>query len=1292
MTTLVMSTTDLQMDGPVQIHTFDTDSVDFGVDNRCSACISNMREHFIGELTPSTRVIKGFGGTRTANISVGTMRLRIEDDNGRIEVFEIPNSYYVPDGDQRLLSPQHWHKAMKRSQRPSPGTAVEETFYNRIVLHWNGNQSTKTIPLDPRTNVATFYIAPSFNRFSLYCQSAQADLDQEEINPLVIQSSALVSDDEGSSSSSKDDQEPDYHVAAPKQASFNLDGPVSPSRQQRPALVEDEEDRGTLDNVSAEFLRWHHRFNHCSPKRLQLLAKRGVIPRRLARCPVPVCSACLYGKATRRPWRTKPASLTGKQTVITKPGEVVSVDQMVSPTPGLIAQMTGFLTKKRYRYVTVFVDQATDFTYCYFQKSDSAEETIEGKEAFERKAAEHGVKILHYHADNGVFASKLWRSHCLIKQQGLTFAGVGAHHQNGRAENKIRQLQSQGRTMLIHANKRWPSAITANLWPYAIRMACESSNVLPSLAFKDGRTPVESFFKGEVATNPRHWQPFGCPVYVLETELQSSGAIFNKWRDRSRVGVYLGPSPQHARSVALVLNLQTGHISPQFHVAFDPSFQTVKSTFGGLPLEVQWLHKAGFRPQPTVVPPTVPNNETPDQLQTQREPAAPAPLPENEPIPPVPQPEPISEGPQPSEGASGQMVNEINHERPTDTDIGVTSPSNPRQSRSTHRGASNPIRRSGRTRRPVQRLLEVMLAVMSCASFSPPIPGEIFALSALCPNALEHEFESPVALGASNDPDTLYYHEAMAASDRNEFIAAMVKEFQGQMDLGVFEIVPRSQVPEGAAVLPSVWAMRRKRKQTTGEVYKHKARLNIGGHKMIYGRDYEATFAPVAAWPSIRVLLSMVLLNKWHTRQVDFVQAYPQAPAVRETYMELPKGINIEGCSSSTHLLRIKRNIYGGKDAGRVWYYHLRAKLESIGFEVSNDDECVFFKGSSMYVLYTDDSILAGPNPNELDSILKQMEGAGLDITSEGGIDDFLGVNIEHKPDGTIHLTQARLIQSILEDLGLTADNVATKSTPMASSKLLSKHPDSPAFDGHFNYRRVIGKLLFLGKSSRPDIEYATHQCARFSADPKYEHGQAVKWIGRYLKGTATKGMILKPSGDTLDLYVDADFAGNWDPSIAGGDHSTAQSRHGFVLMFCGMPILHASQLQSIICLSTTEAEYVGLSRAVQDTIPVIRLLQEMKDRGFPVPTTSARVHCRVFEDNSGALEIANNPKFRPRTKHINQRFHFFRQHVGEPSKDNPDKFLSIHKIDTDAQTADVLTKPLSVQPFQRHRLSMLGW
>ena len=103
----------------------------------------------------------------------------------------------------------------------------------------------------------------------------------------------------------------------------------------------------------------------------------------------------------------------------------------------------------------------------------------------------------------------------------------------------------------------------------------------------------------------------------------------------------------------------------------------------------------------------------------------------------------------------------------------------------------------------------------------------------------------------------------------------MVKEVQGQLDLKMLHPVPRSKVPPTASVLPAVWAFRRKRKQTTGEVHKWKGRLDIGGHRMREGMDYDLTYSPTASWPAVRLALGMVLLHGWHAKQVDCVQAYP---------------------------------------------------------------------------------------------------------------------------------------------------------------------------------------------------------------------------------------------------------------------------------------------------------------------------------------------------------------------------------------------------------------------------------
>jgi hypothetical protein len=141
---------------------------------------------------------------------------------------------------------------------------------------------------------------------------------------------------------------------------------------------------------------------------------------------------------------------------------------------------------------------------------------------------------------------------------------------------------------------------------------------------------------------------------------------------------------------------------------------------------------------------------------------------------------------------------------------------------------------------------------------------------------------------------------------------------------------------------------------------------------------------------------------------------------------------------------------------------------------------------------------LAGPDPSELDDIVRQMRTMAY-ITVEGDIGDFLGVQIERTKDGKFILSQPHLIDSILKDLRLDKGNVTTKDIPAASSSLLSRHLTSDVFDGHFNYRSVVGKLNYLESNTRMDISFAVHQLARFSADPRVPHGNAAKWLGRYL-------------------------------------------------------------------------------------------------------------------------------------------------------------------------------------------------
>ena len=500
-----------------------------------------------------------------------------------------------------------------------------------------------------------------------------------------------------------------------------------------------------------------------------------------------------------------------------------------------------------------------------------------------------------------------------------------------------------------------------------------------------------------------------------------------------------------------------------------------------------------------------------------------------------------------------------------------------------------------------------------------------------------------------------------------------------------FSIIHKNKIPPKATVLPAVWALRRKRCIKTGQIKKYKARLNIDGSRMKQGVHYDQSYAPVASWNSIRLLLILTAIHGWHTTQLDYVAAFPQAPVERELYMRIPKGVTVAGKDPDEYVLKLHKNTYGQKNAGRVWNQYLVKKLKQIGFQQSKIDECVFYKGKVMYVLYTDDSILAGPDPKEIKKIIKLMKQVKLDITEEGTIEDFLGVNIDRKDDGSIHLTQPQLIDTVLRDLNLLGEKVKTKDTPSCSSKILLRHSQSEPFDKSFDYRSVIGKLNYLERGSRSDISYAVHQCARFCSDPKIEHGKAIRWLGRYLRLTRDKGTILRPEHNRdLEVYVDADFAGNFDKSDTQ-NRDTARSRHGYIIMYKGCPMSWKSQLQTEICLSSTESEYTGLSYALREVIPIMHLLQEIKQQGFPIGNTKPKVMCKVFEDNSGAIEMARTHKYRPRTKHLNVKLHHFRDYVSRGE-------ILINQISSKMQLADYLTKPVNIETLTHLRKIVMGW
>ena len=1257
--------------------TFDSDSRALYVDNGATTSISNRIEDFVGPVKPVRRQLEGVG-TTMSGLSTGTIRWTIDDDDGMPHTFTLPGSIYAPKVGKRLLSPQHMAQVLKDNKPKARGTWCG-TYEDAIVLHWNQSKFKRTCPLEQGgQNIGRISTAAGYDSVRAFCAGCTPEDDIKAYSaPVVIEDESDNEDEAAKSDQSignidqgqgqpSQDYEGGGEVTTqevrnrPVQVEFNNDKAVT--------IVDDQEDQ--VVPIKAEFLKWHHRLGHLSPNKMRLMARSGLLPSKLAKCEEPpLCQACLYGKATKKPWRTKPSQERIAKTA-TQPGQCVSIDQLVSSTPGLIAQLRGSPTRKRYTAATVFVDQYSGLSFVHLQMTTNADETVEGKLRFEQYARQHGVQVQHYHADNGVFADNKFKRAIQEAGQSLSFCGVNAHWQNGMAERRIKELQEMTRTMMLHAATRWPGAITANLWPLAMRMANGIINESPKLKEteeqKVGTTPIELWSKTSVTPNLNHWYTFGCPVYVLDNNLQA-GKKINKWSERSRVGIYVGQSPSHARSVSLVLNKDTALTSPQYHLKVDPTFTTMRQSFGNAPLPTKWQQAAGFLQGKTVggsLETSGTSGKSMEEPEVQNSEGEAKNGPGGEGFARMDQ----------SENYLGQGSHQ-GSEKLTDVI--------PRPETSDDSPETTP-RRSQRVRRPVNRFTIAFQAALQ------PLAPYMSLVATLEDEQEEQERSDPLqAYAASADPDTMYLHQAMKEPDKAQFIKAMEAEVEQHTKNEVWTLVKRKDIPKGVPVTPAVWSMKRKRRIATREVYKWKARLNFDGSKQVKDVNYTETYAPVVGWGPTRLVLLMAVMNNWPTRQIDYVLAYPQAKAERDDlFMEIPKGFDVKGKNPRDYALKLNRNLYGQKQAGRVWYKHLRKKLIQVGFLPSKIDECVFYKGRSIYILYTDDSILTGPDEKELDEIIQEMKAAELDLTVEGDISDFLGVKIARRPDGTVEMTQPHLIDQVIKALHLDQKPgqkpPTGKDTPAAPSQVLHKFPDSEEFDGHFDYRSVVGKMLYLEKSTRPEIAQAVHQCARFQANPKVEHGKALKHIGRYLLATRDKGVILKPENKSFDCFADAGFAGDFVKDHSD-DPDTARSRTGFLITYGGCPVLWASKLQTEIALSATEAEYISLSQALREVIPLMGLMKEMKALGHEVGTAKPRVHCRVFEDNTGAMIMAQEHKARPRTKHIAVKYHHFRDYVDRGE-------ITIHHIGTDDQPADIMTKPLSLEKFIKHRKKINGW
>ena len=232
----------------------------------------------------------------------------------------------------------------------------------------------------------------------------------------------------------------------------------------------------------------------------------------------------------------------------------------------------------------------------------------------------------------------------------------------------------------------------------------------------------------------------------------------------------------------------------------------------------------------------------------------------------------------------------------------------------------------------------------------------------------------------------------MKAHDRDKFIKAVGIELDGHEKMGNYEPIPIRNLPKGTKLIDMVWSMRHKRCINTQEVYKWKAHLNVHGRQQEHGIHYWDTYAPVVTWQTVHLFLILSLLLRWQSRQLDFVMAYPQAPAEMPLYMRLPQGYQRHGMTRKTHALKLLCNLYGQKQASRVWNKFMDKGMRDIGFTPSEFDPCLYYQGPVLFLVYIDDCIAFGPDAQSINQVVMDLQSYPHQFTvdDQGEVGDFL--------------------------------------------------------------------------------------------------------------------------------------------------------------------------------------------------------------------------------------------------------------------------------------------------------------
>lgn len=463
----------------------------------------------------------------------------------------------------------------------------------------------------------------------------------------------------------------------------------------------------------------------------------------------------------------------------------------------------------------------------------------------------------------------------------------------------------------------------------------------------------------------------------------------------------------------------------------------------------------------------------------------------------------------------------------------------------------------------------------------------------------------------------------------DEWKRAMEREWRAQVDNESFEKVRRER---WMRILRTLWTYAAKG-DVDGKLTEFKARLVIDGSQQRKGVDFDEVFAPAVRFATVRLYLALAAARGWAIHQMDVKTAFLNASLKEKVYVAMPEGVHdAYGCSADDCVLQVKKAVYGLVQAPREWNQTITNFLEGIGLIKSNTDPGLFASkdGGTLVTLYVDDILVTAAKKSDLTRVKEALK-ARFKMTDIGPVNKILGVSVDIR-GRSARLGQQAYVEEMLAELGVSEQQLRSCPLPFGALRTLSETiPEGSegitAAEAAW-YAKVVGKLLYLARCTRPDLAFTASVLARFVKNPRRRHLEAAHHATGYVQ--ATKAVKLVVGGEAftnglkgqgkLDIVVhgDADLA---------GDTADCRSTTGTAVMVNGSLVDWRSKKQSDVAKSTCEAELYAMDAAAADGIETVNLLRDMHiEPAIPM----------IYTDNLSTLQLVTNPgSYHYRTRHI---------------------------------------------------------